>query len=98
MIETFSIKEEKFINKYYSLNLGVAFNKKKIFNYLDTKNIFPSQIVEEKFLFIPIIIDQSNTDLLVFSKNLKSKINKIKIKVLLLNNYSYSFLASIIHS
>ncbi len=69
MIETFSIKEEKFINKYYSLNLGVAFNKKKIFNYLDTKNIFPSQIVEEKFLFIPIIIDQSNTDLLVFSKN-----------------------------
>ena len=69
MIETFSIKEEKFINKTYNLNLGVSFNKKKIFNYLDTKNIFPSQIIEEKFLFVPIIIDQSNTDLFVFSNN-----------------------------
>ena len=69
MIETFSIKEEKFVNKTYNLNLGVSFNKKKIFNYLVSKNIFPSQIVEKKFLFIPIIIDQSNTDLLVFSNN-----------------------------
>ena len=69
MIETFSIKEEKFIKKTYNLNLGVSFNKKKIFKYLDTKNIFPAQIVEEKFLFIPIIIDQSNIDLLVFSNN-----------------------------
>ncbi len=69
MIETFSIKEEKFINKTYNLNLGVSFNKKKIFTYLDSKNIFPAQIIEEKFLFIPIIINQSNTDLLVFSNN-----------------------------
>ena len=69
MIETFSIKEEKFYNKNYSLNLGVSFNKKKIFNYLNSKGIFPAQIVEENFLFIPIIIDQSKTDLLVFSNN-----------------------------
>ena len=69
MIETFSIKEEKFINNVYNLNLGVSFNKKKIFNYLESKNIFPAQIIEEKFLFIPIIIDQSNNDLLVFSNN-----------------------------
>jgi len=69
MIDTFSIKEEKFINKTYYLNLGVSFNKKKIFNYLESKNIFPSQITEQKFLFIPIIIDQPNTDLLVFSNN-----------------------------
>ena len=69
MIESFSIKEEKFINKIYHLNLGVSFDKKKIYNYLYTKNIFPAQITEEKFLFIPIIIDQSKTDLLVFSNN-----------------------------
>ncbi len=69
MIDTFSIKEEKFINKIYHLNLGVSFDKKKIYNYLYTKNIFPAQITEEKFLFIPIIIDQSKTDLLVFSNN-----------------------------
>ena len=69
MIETFSIKEEKFINQSYNLNLGVSFNKKKIFDYLNSKNIFPSQIVREKFLFIPIIIDETKTDLLIFSNN-----------------------------
>ena len=69
MIETFSIKEEKFIQKTYNLNLGVSFNKKKIFKYLSSKNIFPTQIFREKFLFIPVIIDQFNTDLLVFSNN-----------------------------
>ncbi len=69
MIETFSIKEENFINQTYNLNLGVSFNKKKIFNYLETKNIFPSQIIKEKFLFIPIIIDQSKVDMMVYSNN-----------------------------
>ena len=69
MIETFSIREEKFINNTYNLNLGVSFNKKKIFKYLENKNIFPAQIIQEKFLFIPIIIDQSNADLFVFSNN-----------------------------
>ena len=69
MIETFSIKEEKFVNNTYFLNLGVSFNKKKIFKYLDSKNVFPAQILEEKFLFIPIIIDQLNSDLFVFSNN-----------------------------
>ncbi len=69
MIDTFSIKEERFVKNTYNLNLGVSFNKKKIFKYLNTKNVFPAQINEEKFLFIPIIIDQSNTNLLVFSNN-----------------------------
>ena len=45
MIETFSIKEEKFIDQKYYLNLGVSFNKKKIFRYLEKKNIFPSRIL-----------------------------------------------------
>jgi len=69
MIETFTIKEEKFVNKIYYLNLGVSFNKKKIFNYLEKKNVFPSQIIKNKFLFIPIIIDQKNSDVLIFSNN-----------------------------
>ena len=29
MIDTFSIKEEKFVKETYNLNLGVSFNKKK---------------------------------------------------------------------
>ena len=69
MIDTFSIKEEKFVNQTYELSLGVSFNKKEIYSFLNTRNIFPSQIIDKKFLFIPIIIDQSNSDLLVFSNN-----------------------------
>ena len=69
MVETFTIKEEKFINKTYNLNLGVSFNKKKVFDYLDRKNIFPTEIKEEKFLFVPILLDQANNDILVYSNN-----------------------------
>ena len=69
MIESFTIKEEKFIKEIYYVNLGVSFNRKKIFNYLEENNIFPSSPVKMKFLFIPIIIDQSTNDLLIFDKN-----------------------------
>ena len=69
MIDSFSIKEEKFVDEIYHVNLGVSFNKKKIFYYLEKNNIFPSQIVKENFLFIPIIIDETNNDLNIFSNN-----------------------------
>ncbi len=70
MIESFTIKEEKFIDEIYYVNLGVSFNKKKIFSYLEKKNIFPSVPITKKFLFIPVIIDESKKDLLVFENNI----------------------------
>ena len=69
MIETFSIEEEKFINQDYYVTLGVSFNKRKIFDFLEKKNIYPSQIINKKFLFIPIMIDEKLDDLLIFSNN-----------------------------
>ena len=69
MIESFSIQEEKFINEIYYVKLGVSFNKKKIYKYLEEKNIFPSVPNRKKFLFIPIIIDENKKDLLIFDKN-----------------------------
>ena len=69
MIESFSIQEEKFIDQNYYVNLGVSFNKKKIFYYLENKNIFPSIPVKESFLFIPILIDENINELVIFSKN-----------------------------
>ena len=69
MIESFSIQEEKFINDIYYVNLGVSFNKKKIYDYLERKNIFPSMPIRKKFLFIPIIIDENKKDLLIFNNN-----------------------------
>ena len=69
MIETFSIKEENFIDEVYNVNLGVSFNKKKISKYLEKRNIFPSIPLKNKFLFLPIVIDEEKKDLLIFNKN-----------------------------
>ena len=69
MIETFSIKEEKFIDEIYYLTLNVSFNKKKLFNLLESKNIFPSLLVKKNVFFIPIIIDEKNDEILIFSES-----------------------------
>ena len=69
MINSFTIKEEKFINETYYVKLGVSFNKKKIFNYLEKKNIFPSIPEKKNFLFIPIIISENRKDMFVFYNN-----------------------------
>ncbi|MDB3960140.1 hypothetical protein N9407_04975 [Candidatus Pelagibacter sp.] len=69
MIETFSIQEEKFINEVYYLSLNVSFNKKKILNLMEKKNIFPSLPLEKKIFFLPIIIDKDKDEILIFSEN-----------------------------
>src|SRR5210317_639745 len=69
MIETFSIKEEKFVNQIYYLNLDVTFNKKQIFEFLEKKNVFPSLPIKNKVFLLPIIIDESKDEILVFSDN-----------------------------
>ncbi len=76
MIESFSIQEEKFINEIYYVNLGVSFNKKKIYKYLEDKNIFPSVPNRKKFLFIPIVIDENEKDLLIYDNVIFKNWNK----------------------
>ena len=69
MIETFSIKEEKFIDEIYYLVLNVSFNKKNIFDLLESKNIFPSLPVKKDFLFIPVFVDQNQNQVSMFSED-----------------------------
>ena len=69
MIDNFSIKEEKFIDNIYYVNLDVSFNKKKIFSFLEKKNIFPSQPKKKKILFIPVVIDEEKKNIILFSEN-----------------------------
>ena len=69
MIESFTIQEEKFIDETYHVNLGVSFNRKKVFSFLEKKNIFPSIPKTKKFLFIPIMIDEDSKNLLLFYNN-----------------------------
>ena len=56
MIESFSIKEEKFVKNIYHINLGVTFNKKKIYKYLEKRNIFPTQIKKRHFCLCPLLL------------------------------------------
>ena len=68
-IENFSIKEEKFVNNRYFVSLDVSFNKQKVFNYLEKKNVFPSLPKKKKIMFIPIMIDEERNDIVLFSEN-----------------------------
>ena len=70
IINSFSIKEEKFIDNVYYVKLDVSFNKKKIFNLLEKKNIFPSLPKKKKVLFIPLIIDEEQKNLILFYDNI----------------------------
>jgi hypothetical protein len=70
MIETFSIKEEKFIDEVYYLTLNVSFNKKKLFNLLESKNIFPSLPIRKNIFFIPIILDENKNEISMFSESI----------------------------
>tara|TARA_B100001057_G_scaffold486024_1_gene566544 strand:+ start:1055 stop:2113 length:1059 start_codon:yes stop_codon:yes gene_type:complete len=69
MIESFTIQEEKFIDQIYYLKLGVNFDKRKIYSYLEKLNIFPSQIKSETFLFIPLIINENTDSVIIFNSN-----------------------------
>ena len=70
IVDNFSIKEEKFIDGIYYVNLDVSFNKKKIFSLLERKNIFPSLPKDKKTLFIPLIIDEDQKNIILFSENI----------------------------
>ncbi len=70
MISTFSIKEEKFVNEIYYIKLNVSFNKKIIFDLLEKNNIFPSLPVKKDIIFIPIIVDQNENQIKMFSDNI----------------------------
>ena len=69
LIETFSIKEEKFINEIYYLSLNVAFNKRKMFNLLESENVFPSIPIKQNIFFLPIIFDQNENEISLFSES-----------------------------
>ena len=82
MIDSFTISDEKFINNEYFAKLETTFNKKKILNFLEKKNIFPSIPIRNKVLLIPILVDVENNNISLFNNNIfYEKWNDIK------NNY-----------
>ena len=70
MIDSFTISKEKFVNNEYSAQLETTFNKKKILNYLERKNVFPSMPVKNKVLLVPILVDVETENIYLFNNNI----------------------------
>ena len=70
MIDSFTISDEKFINNEYFAKLETTFNKKKILNFLETKNIFPSIPIRNQVLLIPILVDTETENIYLFNNNI----------------------------
>ena len=70
MIDSFTISDEKFIKNEYFAKLETTFNKKKILNFLERKNIFPSMPVRNKVLLIPILVDLETDNIYLFNDNI----------------------------
>ncbi len=86
LIESFSIVDEKFIDNKYVSKFEVEFSKKELFQYLEKKNISPSIPKEKTLLLIPILINNENKQIILFSENpFYNNWNKSKKKHHLLN-------------
>ena len=69
MIDSFTISDEKFINKEYFAKLETTFNRKKVLKFLEKKNVFPSIPLRNKVLLIPIIVDTETDNIYLFNDN-----------------------------
>ena len=86
MIDSFTISDEKFISNEYFAKLETTFNKKKILDFLDKKNIFPSIPNKNKVLLIPILIDVESDNIFLFNDNIfYKKWNEVKKNYYLLD-------------
>ena len=47
----------------------MSFNRKKIFKFLENKNIFPSIPNKNKLLYLPILIEEDKKNLFIFANN-----------------------------
>ena len=70
MIDSFTISDERFINNEYFAKLETTFNKKKILNFLEEKNIFPSMPTRHKVLLVPILVDTETENIYLFDNNI----------------------------
>jgi len=69
MIDSFIISDEKFINNEYFAKLETTFNKRKILNFLEKENIFPSIPIKNKVLLVPVLVNTENENIYLFNSN-----------------------------
>jgi len=68
-VESFSIREEKFVDNNYQAKINVDFNKKDLVNYLNSKGIITSSINSLDVVILPILIDLKKNQIFSYSNN-----------------------------
>ncbi len=69
LIESFNIKNEKFIQNSYIANFQVNFNRQNTLLFFEKKNVFPSIPSKKNILLLPILINEENKNINIFDKN-----------------------------
>ena len=70
LIENFSINDEVFVDNKYIAKFDVQFNKRKILNYLNDKNLIPSSAKKIEVFLLPILIDTNSNELYYLNQNI----------------------------
>ena len=68
-IESFSLREEKFVDNNYQAKINVDFNKKDLINYLNSKGVITSSINPIDVIILPILIDLKKNQIFSYSNN-----------------------------
>ncbi len=69
LIDSFNIKDEKFVNNTYNATFEINFNKQNTFLFIEKKNIYPSIPVSKSIIILPILIDTSSKIVNIFNQN-----------------------------
>jgi len=69
LVDSFDIKNEKFINDTYKAVIDVNFNKQNTFLYFEKKNIFPSIPYNKNIIILPILINAQTSNVNLFNQN-----------------------------
>ncbi len=69
LIDSFNVSDEKFLENKYYVTINVNFNKKNTYNYFASQNIFPSIPRKLDLLFLPILINRNQNEVIYFDEN-----------------------------
>jgi len=70
LIDSFNMRNERFVNETYIVNFNVNFNKKNTFLFFEKKNIFPSNPIRKNLILIPILVDLESDSVFLFNNNI----------------------------
>jgi len=68
-VESFSLREEKFVDNNYQAKINVNFNKKDLINYFNSEGITTSSIKPIDVMMLPILIDLKKNQIFSYSNN-----------------------------